>query len=82
MEPGKRYFQGELWVDDRDLQIVKTYGRGVGILKHNEDQAFPKFETYREQIDGKYWLPTFSSADDTLHFVHDDIHVKELLKKS
>ena len=30
MEAGKRYFSGEVWVDDRDLQIVKTYGRGVG----------------------------------------------------
>ncbi len=27
---GKRYFEGEIWVDDRDLQIVKTYGKGVG----------------------------------------------------
>ena len=49
MEKGKRYFEGEIWVDDRDYQIVKTYGKGVGIVKG--DQAFPKFETYREQID-------------------------------
>jgi hypothetical protein len=66
MEKGKRYFEGEIWVDDRDLQIVKTYGKGVGIVaKGNE---FPKFETYREQIDGKYWFPTYTHADDTLHF--------------
>ena len=44
-------------MDDRDLQIVKTYGKGVGLLKKNEDNQFPKFETYREQIDGKYWFP-------------------------
>ena len=30
MREGERYFAGEIWVDDRDLQIVKTYGRGVG----------------------------------------------------
>jgi hypothetical protein len=68
MEPGQRYFQGIVWVDDRDLQIVKTYGRGVGLLKKGYDQQFPKFETYREQIDGKYWFPTYTVANDTLWF--------------
>ena len=53
-------------MDDRDLQIVKTYGRGVGVFK--KGNAFPKFETYREQIDGKYWFPTYTIANDTLHF--------------
>ncbi len=68
LEPGRRYFQGLIWVDDRDLQIVKTYGRGVGLLKKGSDNQFPKFETYREQIDGKYWFPTWTGADDTLYF--------------
>jgi hypothetical protein len=63
--PHKRYFEGQVWVDDRDLQIVKSYGKGAGIAK---GQEFPKFETYREQIDGKYWFPTYTHADDTLHF--------------
>ena len=64
----KRYFDGQIWVDDQDLQIVKTYGQGLGYLKRSEDQQFPKFETYREQIDGKYWFPTYTYADDTLNF--------------
>jgi hypothetical protein len=68
MVKGERYFEGDIFVDDRDLQIVKTYGKGVGLLKKNEDNQFPKFETYREQIDGKYWFPTYTHADDTLHF--------------
>ena len=55
-------------MDDRDLQIVKTYGKGVGVVKKSSDNQFPKFETYREQIDGKYWFPTYTRADDTLHF--------------
>jgi hypothetical protein len=66
LEKGQRYFSGEIWVDDRDLQIVKTYGRGVGIVR--EGNEFPKFETYREQIDGKYWFPTYTHADDVLQF--------------
>ena len=68
MVKGQRYFEGEIWVDDRDLQIVKTFGKGVGVRKKNDDNQFPKFETYREQIDGKYWFPTYTHADDTLHF--------------
>ncbi len=68
LEPGQRYFQGQVWVDDRDLQIVKSYGRGVGLLKKNSDNQFPKFETYREQIDGKFWFPTYTRADDVLQF--------------
>jgi len=66
--PGKRYFSGTVWVDDRDLQIVKSYGRGIGLLKKGSDNQFPKFETYRQQIDGKFWFPVFTRADDVLQF--------------
>ena len=68
LEKGKRYFEGEIWVDDRDFQIVKTFGKGVGLLKKGADNQYPRFETYRQQIDGKYWFPTYTRADDTLHF--------------
>src|SRR5205085_3041423 len=50
------YFQGRIWVDDRDYQIVKARGKSVPQFK----QRFPTFETYREQIDGKYWFPTYT----------------------
>jgi len=75
--PHKRYFEGEVWVDDRDLQIVKTYGKGVGIAKNQE---FPKFETYREQIDGKYWFPTYTHADDTLRFKDMSQRIRMVVK--
>ncbi len=68
MEQGKRYFTGQIWVDDRDLMIVKSYGRSTGLLKKGSDEQFPKFETYREQVDGKYWFPTYTIANSTLHF--------------
>lgn len=80
MEPNQRYFSGEVWVDDQDLQIVKSYGRGVGVIKHSEDQAFPKFETYREQVDGKYWFPTYMTANDTLHFKDRDQRLKQTVR--
>ncbi len=77
---GKRYFEGQIWVDDRDLQIVKTYGKGVGLLKKGSDNQFPKFETYREQIDGKYWFPTYTRADDTLHFQTGPQRIRMIVK--
>ena len=80
LEQGARYLQGIVWVDDQDLQIVKSYGRGVGLLKRNEDNQFPKFETYREQIDGKYWFPTYTIANDTLHFRDNDVRIRETVR--
>ena len=76
----KRYFEGEIWVDDQDLQIVKTFGRSTGYLRKHEDQQFPKFETYREQIDGKYWFPTYTYADDTLNFGSGPQRIREIIK--
>jgi hypothetical protein len=80
MLKGERYFQGDIWVDDRDLQIVKTFGKGVGLLKKNEDNQFPNFETYREQIDGKYWFPTYTRANDTLHFRDMNQRIRMVVK--
>jgi hypothetical protein len=80
MVKGQRYFEGQIWVDDRDLQIVKTYGKGVGRLKKSDDNQFPKFETYREQIDGKYWFPTYTIGNDTLHFKEGPQRIKMVVK--
>lgn len=80
MEKGKRYFEGQIWVDDRDLQIVKTYGKGVGLLKKGSDNQFPKFETYRQQIDGQYWFPVYTFANDTLHFQTGPQRIKMVVK--
>jgi len=78
LEKGQRYFEGEIWVDDRDFQIVKTFGKGVGIVK--DDNQYPRFETYREQIDGKYWFPTYTRADDVLHFKNMDQRLRMTVK--
>ncbi|MCS6873054.1 MAG: hypothetical protein N2Z23_03850 [Pyrinomonadaceae bacterium] len=61
----QRLFTGRIWVDDRDLQIVKSKGKGIPETKNNK---FPIVETWRENIDGKYWFPAFSSSDDELVF--------------
>jgi TonB family protein len=69
-----RLFSGRIWVDDQDLQIVKTKGKGVPETKQNK---FPTVETYREHIDGRYWFPTYSYADEELIFDNGgSIHVR------
>jgi hypothetical protein len=83
IENKKRYFQGRIWVDDRDLQIVKTSGKTVpDIRKKNNENLFPKFTTWREQVDGRYWFPAYTKADDTLHFRASlqDVHIREIIK--
>jgi hypothetical protein len=79
----RQYFQGVIWVDDRDLQIVKSEGKPVPEPKtKNGENLFPRFTTYREQIDGKYWFPTFTSAEDTLYFSTGSVHMKEIIRYS
>jgi hypothetical protein len=78
---GPRFFQGRIWVDNKDFQIVKTCGRNVpDIRKKNEENLTPKFVTYREQVDGQYWFPTYTRADDVLHFSSGDVQIREILK--
>jgi len=84
IEGKRRYFQGRIWVDDQDLQIVKTSGKAVPEThKKNNENLFPKFTTWREQVDGKYWFPAYTLADDTLHFRaggYQDVHVRDIIK--
>ena len=73
-----KYFQGRIWVDDEDMQVVKTAGKVVPEFK----QRFPKFETYRENIDGRYWFPTYTYGDDTLYFDGggEPLHIRMVIK--
>lgn len=74
---GERYFDGKLWVDDVDLQIVKIAGQAV---PEDENNQFPHFESYRENIDEKYWFPTYVYADDTLDFKRNSVHMRMVVK--
>lgn len=70
----ERLFTGRVWVEDRGLQIVKTRGKGVPETKDNK---YPYVETYREEIDGRYWFPTYSYADEELIFDNGEpLHVR------
>ncbi len=65
IEHGQRYFQGRIWVEDKDFAIVKSHGKAVPDAKGN---IAPYFDTYRENIAADLWFPTYTHADDILHF--------------
>ena len=74
----ERLFSGRIWVDDQDLHIVKSKGKGLPETKINK---FPVVETYREQIDGRWWFPTYSYADEELVFDNGDVlHIRMKVK--
>jgi hypothetical protein len=77
IEKNQRYFQGRIWVEDKDLEIVKTDGKAVpDIKKKGNENVFPRFETFRENIEGHYWFPTYTRSNDTLHFTGGDVRIR------
>jgi hypothetical protein len=77
LEKNQRYFQGRVWVDDTDLEIVKSDGKAVpDIKKKGQENVFPRFETFRENIEGHYWFPTYTRADDMLNFSTGAVHIR------
>lgn len=76
----ERLFSGRIWVDDQELQIVKTKGKGLPETKINK---FPSVETYREQFSGKFWFPTYSYADEELVFPNGEtLHIRMQVRYS
>lgn len=77
------FFQGVINVDDHDLAIVETYGKFVGELANQGIRLpFSLFEVYRENFQGKYWLPTYISSDDYLNDPSgggDQIHLRMVI---
>lgn len=61
-------FEGLVWVDDRDFAVVKTYGRMVREVEDDSTAELPfkLYETYRELVENKYWLPTYTRSEDTI----------------
>jgi hypothetical protein len=81
IEKKQRYFQGRLWVDDHDLQIVKTYGKPVpDIITKREQNLFAHFTTYRENLFGELWFPTYTHVDDDLRFREGPVHIVATVK--
>lgn len=83
VERAKAYFEGVVWVDAQYLEVVKTYGKWVtdqGDTRGIAQLPFSLFETYRENVDGKYWFPNYLRSDDSLHTKEGDIPVRLVIK--
>jgi hypothetical protein len=66
---GQRFFEGMIWVDKKDYNIVRLQGQAVPqIHSMQQENLFPRFTTIRKPVDGKHWFATFTYADDTLEF--------------
>jgi hypothetical protein len=89
LEKGKHYFQGKVWVDQQDFQIVLINGKTVPQdTRRGHEDLQPPFTTYYEQVDGKYWFPTYTKAEGNLHFaaqsgaLSQDVHMRNVVKYS
>ncbi|MDE1177983.1 MAG: hypothetical protein PW789_15495 [Edaphobacter sp.] len=87
LEKGKHYFQGKVWVDQQDYQIVLVNGETVPQdTRRGHADLQPPFTTYYEQVDGKYWFPTYTKAEGVLHFpaangaTSDDVHMRNIVR--
>jgi hypothetical protein len=87
IEKNKRYIDGRIWVDQKDLQIVITNAKNVpDDTRRGHEDLSPPFATYREQVDGKYWFPVYTKADAMLHFdggrgyLSQDVRIREICR--
>jgi hypothetical protein len=89
IEKKKRYFDGRIWVDTTDLQIVVTSGRMVpDDTRKGQEDLHPPFMTWRQQVDGHYWFPVYTKGEGVLHFsggpgyMSQDVHIRDTVKYS
>ncbi len=89
IEKKKRYFDGRIWVDATDLQIVVTDGRMVpDDTRKGQEDLHPPFMTWRQQVDGHYWFPVYTKGEGILHFsggpgyMGEDVHIRDTVKYS
>jgi hypothetical protein len=83
IQVGRLHFRGKIWVDDTDLQIVRTVGRVFAQKDPSQlTPQFPEFETIRQLVDKKYWFPIWSHADSVLEYtkpVAQKVRVEETI---
>lgn len=66
---GQRFFDGLIWVDKKEYNIVRLQGQAVPQIRNiQQENLFPRFTTIRKPLDGKHWFANFTYADDTLQF--------------
>jgi hypothetical protein len=82
VERQRAYFKGVIWVDDQDFVIVKTLGHWVTELGEISTDNFPFkfFDTYRENVQGKIWFPSYLRSDDSVNTKHGLVHVRLIVR--
>jgi hypothetical protein len=82
-----RYFQGKVWLDQQNNQIVLVSGSAVPQdTRPGHENLSPPFTTYYQPIDGQYWFPIYTRADGTLHFparkdaLSQSVHVRTTVR--
>jgi hypothetical protein len=82
-EKHKHYVEGKVWLDQQDFEIVLINGITVPQdMRRGHEDLSPPFSTYYQQIDGKYWFPTYTKAEGVLHFaaqngaLSQDVHMR------
>lgn len=77
MEDGKVYFEGEIWIDAKTLQVVRTIGLPV---PQSESSPFPMFDTVRETVDGKYLFPARTVSNSLLAFPKGAVRIQQIVQ--
>jgi hypothetical protein len=82
VERAHYYFEGIVWVDDVYLDLVKSYGKWVNDLgdMRSATMPFSIFETYRENVDGKFWIPNYMRSDGMLNLKDQNVPVRLVVK--
>ncbi len=87
LEKGKRYFQGKVWVDQQEFEIVLINGKAVpDNLRRGHEDLSPPYTTYYQEVDNGYWFPVYTKADGVLHFPAgngygaNDVHLRYVVK--
>jgi hypothetical protein len=82
-EKNTRYFQGRIWVDNQDFEIVKLCGKTVPEMipkkKNQPVDVRPTFVSYSQPVDG-YWFPAYSHVDETLPLGAESVRLRETIK--
>ena len=89
MLKGQRYFQGKVWVDQQDYQIVLIDGRIVpDDVRPGHADLSPPFTTYYQQVDGEYWFPIYTKGEGMLNFpaehgsLGEHVHIRQIITYS
>jgi hypothetical protein len=77
----QRLLDGLIWISTKHRQLIKAAGQPVPqIYRGKEENLFPQFATIYQPIDGTFWFPVKTVANDVLPFRNGAQHVSYLIE--